>query len=70
MRRVFAALLLLLFLVPAACLGEGEDFLMGVMPEPSEITPAYRSQDIPITEHENCYWCTPMDLSDEAAIWG
>ena len=70
MRRVFTALLLLLFLVPAACLGEGEDFLMGVMPEPSDITPAYRSQEIPITEHENCYWCTPMDLSDEDAIWG
>ncbi len=70
MRRVFAAFLMMLFLLPAAVLGEGEDFLMGVMPEPSDITPALRSQEVPITEHENCYWCTPMDLSDEEAVWG
>lgn len=21
-------------------------------------------------KHENCYWCTPMDIHDEAAVWG
>ena len=33
----------------------------------SEITPALRSSHRP--EHENCYWCTPMDITDEAAVW-
>ena len=45
----------------------GEDFLLGVWPEASEITPAYRSGEHP--GHENCFWCTPMDLSDENKIW-
>ena len=44
------------------------DFLLGVEPEPSEITPAYRSQEHP--DHgEGCFWCTPMNLEDEDAIW-
>lgn len=45
-------------------------------PEPIEqpaasleaITPALRSSYHP--QHENCYWCTPMDITDEAAVWG
>ena len=45
------------------------DFLLGVKPEPSGITPAYRSTETPAEGHEGCYWCTPMDLNDEAAIW-
>lgn len=65
MRRLLSILLLLCLLCPAA-LGE-EDFLMGVLPVPSEITPALRSEYHP--EHENCYWCTPMDITDEAAVW-
>lgn len=32
-----------------------------------EITPAYLSAYHP--EHENCYWCTPMDITDEEAVW-
>ncbi len=32
------------------------------------ITPALRSSHHPA--HENCYWCTPMDITDEAAVWG
>ncbi|MBR0408250.1 MAG: L,D-transpeptidase family protein [Clostridia bacterium] len=31
------------------------------------ITPAYRSEYHP--GHENCYWCTPMDIHDEDAVW-
>ena len=32
------------------------------------ITPALRSQYT--ANHQNCYWCTPMDVTDEAAVWG
>lgn len=35
--------------------------------QPAAITPALRSQYTP--RHENCYWCTPMDITDEAAVW-
>ena len=41
-----------------------------VTPEPAPppvITPAYRSQYHP--DHTGCYWCTPMDVTDEAAVW-
>lgn len=31
------------------------------------ITPAYLSEYHP--NHENCYWCTPMDITDEEAVW-
>ncbi|MBO4377916.1 MAG: L,D-transpeptidase [Clostridia bacterium] len=31
------------------------------------ITPSLRSDYRP--HHENCYWCTPMDITDEAAVW-
>ena len=31
------------------------------------ITPAYRSAYHPA--HEACYWCTPMDIHDEEAVW-
>lgn len=33
----------------------------------SVITPAYESEYHP--EHKNCYWCTPMDITDEQAVW-
>ncbi len=33
------------------------------------ITPAYRSTHTPSPKHENCYWCTPMDIRNEAAVW-
>ena len=33
------------------------------------ITPAYRSDYTPKPHHEGCYWCTPMDIRDEAAVW-
>ena len=31
------------------------------------ITPSLRSSYRP--QHENCYWCTPMDITDETAVW-
>lgn len=31
------------------------------------ITPAYRSEHS--CDHPGCYWCTPMDITDEAAVW-
>ena len=44
------------------------DYLMGVEPVPSVITPAYRSEEH--QEHgDGCFWCTPMNLEDEEAIW-
>ena len=64
-RLVLSAVSALALLAPQAA--AGEDFLMGVWPEASEITPAFRSEEHP--GHENCYWCTPMDLSDEEKIW-
>ena len=64
MRRIVAALCSLLMLFSAAY---AEDFLLGVEPEQTDITPAYRSEYRP--GHENCYWCTPMDLTDEEAVW-
>ena len=68
MRRVISALLIMVFLFSAAA-AQADDFLLGVEPEPSEITPAYRSTETPQPAHEGCFWCTPMDLVDEAAIW-
>ena len=67
MRRGIASLLFMILLFSAAC-APAEDFLLGVEPEHTSITPAFRSKEHP--EHgEGCYWCTPMDLSDDEAIW-
>ena len=66
MRRIFAALLLIMVVFSAAA-APAEDFLLGVEPAATDITPAYRSEEHP--EHEGCYWCTPMDLTDDDAIW-
>ena len=68
MRRPFALLLLIILLCPVTGLAGSDDFLLGVKPAPSDITPAYRSEYRP--SHENCYWCTPMNLDDEEAVWG
>ena len=68
MRRMIATLLLILTLFSAAG-AAAEDFLLGVEPEPTDMTPAFRSDFAPEEEHEGCYWCTPMDLTDEEAIW-
>ena len=35
--------------------------------ESISMTPAYKSTYTPA--HEGCYWCTPMDITDEAAVW-
>lgn len=48
--------------------GPAGDYLLGVEPEPSEITPAYRSEEHP-GHGEGCFWCTPMNLDDEEAVW-
>ena len=66
MHRRIAVLFFLIMLLSAAG-APAEDFLLGVEPEPSGITPAYRSAEHP--GHEGCYWCTPMDLEDEEAVW-
>ncbi len=31
--------------------------------------PALRSVHTPAHDPEGCYWCTPMDITDEAAVW-
>ena len=64
MRRLTAALCLVIMLFSAAA---AEGFMPGVEPDRTEITPAFRSEHRP--GHENCYWCTPMDLTDEDAVW-
>lgn len=68
MRKGLSALLAIVLLFSAA-MAAAEDFLLGVEPEPSAITPAYRSSVHPEPEHEDCYWCTPMDLGDDDAVW-
>ena len=68
MRRI-TAILFLMILVFSAAAAQAEDFLLGVEPEPSGITPAYRSEETPPEGHEHCYWCTPMSLEDEDALW-
>ena len=65
MRRLTALLFAILILAGSGALAE--DFLLGVEPERTDIAPNYRSEHRP--EHEACYWCTPMDLEDESAIW-
>ena len=61
--------LLAIVLLLSVAMAAAEDFLLGVEPEPSAITPAYRSSVHPEPEHEDCYWCTPMDLGDDDAVW-
>ena len=68
MRRAITFILLFMILF-SACGAQGEDFLLGVEPEPSEITPAYRSEEEPAQDDTGSYWCTPMNLEDEEAIW-
>ena len=68
MRRSIAILFCLIMMFSAAG-AAAEDFLLGVAPEPSDITPAYRSTETPEEDHEGSYWCTPMSLEDEDAIW-
>ena len=46
-----------------------EDSNLPVQASQSAITPAYLSTHQPAEPHENCYWCTPMDITDEAAVW-
>ena len=57
MRKTLLSLFFSFFLLIPASAAQAEDV----------ITPAYRSQYRP--RHENCYWCTPMDIRDEAAVW-
>ena len=66
MRRTIAILFFLMMLFSAA-VAPAEDFLLGVEPEATSITPAYRSTEHP--EHDGCYWCTAMDLADDEAVW-
>lgn len=34
-----------------------------------DMTPAYMSTHTPGHDPLGCYWCTPMDVKDEAAVW-
>ena len=68
MRRLLAAFILLTLLLSPAALAEEGDFRLGVKPAASDITPAFRSELTP-EGHENCFWCTPMSLDDEEAVW-
>ncbi len=38
--------------------------------ESAMMTPAYMSTYTLPEKHKNCYWCTPMDIHDEEAVWG
>ncbi len=38
-------------------------------PAPAQFTPAFRSSHIPAHSPDGCYWCTPMDIGDEEAVW-
>ena len=68
MRRITAVLLLMVLLLSAAS-APAEDFLLGVVPEPSDITPSFRSEEPREGEPDDTYWDTPMNLDDEEAIW-
>ena len=68
MRRITAVLLLMILLFSAAS-APAEDFLLGVAPEPSDITPSFRSEEPRDGEPDDSYWDTPMNLDDEEAIW-
>ena len=57
MRKSLLSLFLLFFLLPVFPAAQAENV----------ITPAYRSEYRP--KHEACYWCTPMDIRDEEAVW-
>ena len=67
MRRIIAAVMFIMIMLSAAP-APAEDFLLGVVPEPSNMTPSFRSEET-WTEEEGCYWTTPMSLEDEEAIW-
>ena len=56
MRKSLLSLFMALLLMPVP-IARAEDV----------ITPAYRSEYRP--NHEACYWCTPMDIYDEEAVW-
>ena len=68
MRRLIAALLMMVLVFSAAAV-QAEDFLLGVEPEETWITPSYRSEEEEMEIHDGCYWCTPMNPLDEEAIW-
>lgn len=53
MKRTGTLCLMLLLCLPLGALGEGV------------FTPSRRNT----CGHENCYWTTPMDISDEEAVW-
>ncbi len=58
-------LLCILLLCPVWAMGEGR--ALNITPAETDITPALRSAYRP--EHEGCYWCTPMNIRDEEAVW-
>ena len=66
-RKGGAALLAALLLLCGAAPARADGNILSMVPELSDITPAMKSEYQP--EHENCYWCTPMDITDEEAVW-
>ena len=67
MRRIIAAVIFIMIALSAAP-APAEDFLLGVVPEPSDLTPSFRSEE-PRAAEEGSYWTTPMSLENEEAIW-
>ena len=60
-RTVRFFLILTLLWLPCTCQAES------VIPESP--TPAIRSTVSPGHDPSGCYWCTPMDITDEEAVW-
>lgn len=67
MRRFAVLLCLAALLFTSAASAGGDDFLLGVSPDITDITPSHRSAEP--QDHEACYWCTPMDLESESKLW-
>ena len=60
-----AALLAAVLIICGA--GEAAAGTLTMIPEKTDITPAMQSDYRP--GHKDCYWCTPMNITDEDAVW-
>ena len=65
LKRLAAVLFAALLLSSGAF---GEESRLCLVPEETEITPALRSTYTPAHE-DGCFWCTPMNITDEEAVW-
>ncbi len=58
---------LLAVLLMAAGPALGDESVLSIRPVETKITPAMKSTYV--TDDEGCYWCTPMNIRDEEAVW-